>query len=296
MRCDVSVAGSRLTERGSQCATLDQGTVLVCDGKEGASRNLFPEVIPSLVPGSLSAVDDTMHRLPVSYKARNSPVLRHIVQVILDDGPEDARGSVSITVVDEPVGVSNQSNCPESRTVSLRPSWSSYQSPVHMLENQRREKCMIFRLTPAVSEGAQIDVKFGLAQTGAIRERAGRVGHALQCSLGGNIVLDLRLQGGVVAVLKSVYQLLEDEGGVSCPGVEVVRADLAGGRNHSSGSNAVRIAAIRPNVAEEPGEGDGTFCCDEGVDVTSDDIRAVLDAACIRTAKDGLEGGSAQEQ
>lgn len=49
------------------------------------------------------------------------PVFSYIVQIVVYDGPEDARGCGSVAVVDEPVGVSDEGNGPESWTVPLWP-------------------------------------------------------------------------------------------------------------------------------------------------------------------------------
>lgn len=53
LRCNVTAARTRLSEYGSKRTSLDERPMLARSGKEGAARNLLPEVIPSLVPGHL---------------------------------------------------------------------------------------------------------------------------------------------------------------------------------------------------------------------------------------------------
>jgi len=83
-------------------------------------------------------------------------------------------------------------------------------------------------LTPAASERSQIHVKFWLPQTGSVRQRARGVRNSLEISLSGDVVLNLGLQRGVVAVDESVDDFLQREGRVTSPRVPVIRVVLAG--------------------------------------------------------------------
>lgn len=73
------------------------------------------------------------------------PILSGVGQVVLDDGPHDTAGRILVAVGNQPLGVADEGNGPERRTIALWPA-------------------------PVARESGEVDIEFGLAETGAVGE------------------------------------------------------------------------------------------------------------------------------
>lgn len=124
------------------------------------------------------------------------PVLSGVGEIVLDDGPDEVPGGGVVPVVDQPLGVGDESNGSQGRAVSLRAA-------------------------PLSSELLEIDHELGLSKTSAALEGAGGVVHTLELGLGDDKVLDVGLEVLVVAVDESIGDELEDKGSISGPSIPV---------------------------------------------------------------------------
>lgn len=64
--------------------------------------------------------------------------------------------------------------------------------------------------TPITSVRPQVYLVLGLAEAPAIAKASRGVRNSLEAGLGGNVVLDVGLEVGVIAVREDVYNSLED--------------------------------------------------------------------------------------
>lgn len=128
------------------------------------------------------------------------PILRSVGKIILDDRPDNVQGSRGITVVNQPLGIGDESNRSQGRTVTLRSA-------------------------PFPLELGKIDHKLGLSQTSPVREGARGVGNTLKLGLRGDVVLDVDLEICVVVLDKGVDNELKDKRGISSPSKPVYSSD-----------------------------------------------------------------------
>lgn len=126
----------------------------------------------------------------------HSPVLSGVGEIVLDNGPDEVPGGGIVSVVDQPLGVGDESNGSQGRTISLRAA-------------------------PFSSELLEINHELGLAETSTALEGAGGVVYTLELGLGDDKVLDVGLEVLVVAVDESIGDELEDKGGISRPRIPV---------------------------------------------------------------------------
>lgn len=76
-------------------------------------------------------------------------------------------------------------------------------------------------LTPGTSESILVCQELWFREARPIAQGSGRVGNALLFSLGGDVLLNMLLQVGIVLVSKAINYAFEYEGTISCPGVEI---------------------------------------------------------------------------
>ena len=81
--------------------------------------------------------------------------------------------------------------------------------------------CTSLRTTPRTKKRGPVYVEFGLAEAIFTRSTA-RVGGLLDAALDGDVCVDEIAQGDIVARDKVLYEELEDESRVACPGIQVV--------------------------------------------------------------------------
>lgn len=123
--------------------------------------------------------------------------MRHVANVILNDRPHNRVRSGLIAIVNQPLGVRDQSYGSKRRSISLRTS-------------------------PSSGEGCFVNVKLWLTKAcAAVGQAARRIGYALHYCLGVDVVLNLSLQRGRVRVDEGVDDAFEDQCRVSSPGVKV---------------------------------------------------------------------------
>lgn len=244
LRGDGSVSTGGLAEDGAELSTLDEGTVGAGDGKEGGAGNLLPEVETGLVP-----------------------VLGRVLEIVLDGGPDLGVGNSLVAVLNEPLGVADQGNGTEGRTIALGAA-------------------------PLAGELLEINHELGLTKTLAVVETTGRVADTLKLGLGGDKVLELGVETLGVVAAEGIGKALVDEGGISGPGVEVcwclsasasdirepvnftVRVGAGRAGNNDTGGNTLvaNSTAIGADVAEELLPGDGGLSVDPVVDVALEEV------------------------
>ena len=111
------------------------------------------------------------------------PVLGHIRQIILDNRPYKWRSCGWVTIVDQPFGIGNESCSTKSRTISLR-------------------------TTPRSSESRLVCIELGLSKT-TTGETAWGIRDGLEICLSTDVILNLRLKRGRVAVYEGIDDALE---------------------------------------------------------------------------------------
>lgn len=123
------------------------------------------------------------------------PVLAHVREIIPHNRPDVLNRLVALTLLKEMVSVRNKSRSTHGRTVALR-------------------------TTPGTSVRGQVDVELRLTESRTVGERAGGVGDGLDLGLGGDVLLDEWLEGGVSGE-ELMDQGLHCQAGVAGPGVDV---------------------------------------------------------------------------
>ena len=81
--------------------------------------------------------------------------------------------------------------------------------------------CTSLGTTPRTKESGSIYIELGLAEPIFTRSTA-RVGGLLNATLDGDVRINEIAQGEITAQDKVLYEELEDESGVACPGIQVV--------------------------------------------------------------------------
>jgi hypothetical protein len=81
--------------------------------------------------------------------------------------------------------------------------------------------CTPLGTTPRTEESGPVYVELGLAKTIFTRSTA-RVGSLLNATLDGDVRINETAQGDIAAQDKVLYEELEDESGIACPGIQVV--------------------------------------------------------------------------
>ena len=119
------------------------------------------------------------------------PVLPHIREIIAQNKPDILDRLVALTLFNEMVSVRNEGRSAHGRTLTLR-------------------------TIPGTSVRGQVDVELWLTESRAVGERAGGVGDGLKFGLGGDVLLDERLEGGV-----SGCEFVDQGLRVAGPGVNV---------------------------------------------------------------------------
>lgn len=123
------------------------------------------------------------------------PVLAHIREIIPQNRPDILDRLVALALLNEMVSVRNKGRSAHGRTLTLR-------------------------TTPGAGVCGQVDVELWLTESRTVRERAGGVGDGLKLGLGGDVLLDELLEGGVSGE-EFVDQGLHCQAGVTGPGVDV---------------------------------------------------------------------------
>ena len=96
-----------------------------------------------------------------------------------------------------------------------------------------QENCAYTSLgtTPRTEESGSVYVELGLAKAIFTRSTA-RVGSLLNAALDGDVCVNKTAQGEIAAQDEVLYEELEDESGVACPGIQVVWILRAGTGDH----------------------------------------------------------------